>query len=196
MSYTSDIFISYRRRGDVEQWVQLHFRDRLQQTLTNLMGDEPRVWIDVEQEQGTPWPENIRSALLGSKLLIAIWSPDYFRSEWCMAEWKSMMARQDYVRKNGSQMPPALVYPVRYSDGDSFHPDAKLIQCRRDFSQLNYPFETFRDSLKYMDFHDAVHGIAEDLTRWLVDVPPWQADWPVETPKAMALFCLNVVTPS
>jgi hypothetical protein len=47
-----------------------------------------------------------------------------------------------------------LVYPVRYSDGEHFHPDAKLTQCRKDFSELNYPDDVFALSAKYLEFDD------------------------------------------
>ena len=185
MAYCSDVFISYRRRGDVEQWVQLHFMPRLRQALYNRLAHEPQLWIDVQQEEGTNWPDNIKDALRNSKLLMAVWSPDYFRSKWCMAEWQSMVARQAVVAANGEPMPPSLVYPVKYSDGENFHPDAKVIQCRADLSRLNYPYETFRDSPRYMDFHDLVEQIADDLARWLGTVPPWREDWPLAMPAAM-----------
>ena len=59
--------------------------------------------------------------------------------------------------------PSGLVYPVRYSDGEYFHAEAKATQCRKDFSGLSYPDEVFRESKKCLDFDDLVRQVAEEL---------------------------------
>jgi hypothetical protein len=53
MPYEHDLFISYRRRGDVKGWVQNHFCPRLREGLTNELPWEPKIWLDVDQEEGS-----------------------------------------------------------------------------------------------------------------------------------------------
>ncbi|GJL66943.1 MAG: hypothetical protein NPIRA05_19140 [Nitrospirales bacterium] len=185
MAYEYDLFISYRRRDSVADWVRLHLRPRLEQSLYDHLPHDPKIWIDVEQAEGVDWRENLTKGLTRSKLLLPVWSPDYFRSEYCMAEWVSMRKRQELLQQESIQLPPSLVYPVKYSDGNHYHKDAKAIECKKDFSSLNYPYQTFKDSARYMQFHDLVDQIAVELTVWLALIPDWREDWPIETPAPM-----------
>jgi TIR domain len=189
MSYEYDLFISYRRRGDVKGWVHNHFCPRLREGLINELPSEPTIWLDVEQEEGVDWPLNLRYALLRSKYLVAIWTPDYFRSAWCMAEWQSMLEREKRLGMRTEANPRGLVYPIKYSDGTHFHPIAKSTELKKDFSsQLNYPYASWADSATYLAFHDRVTEVAVDLADWLDDrkVPEWHKDWPALTPAPLA----------
>jgi TIR domain len=187
MAYEYDLFISYRRRGDVQKWVQRHFHPRLIESLTNELAWEPRVWLDVEQEEGVQWQANISRALLRSKYLLAVWTPDYFRSTWCLAEWRSMLAREEVLGMRSVETPRGLVYPIRFSDGKHFHVTAKATECKKDFSTMNYPYESWTESSSYLAFHDLVRDVASELSDWLADdrVPTWSDDWPLRTPKPM-----------
>src|ERR1700724_2694704 len=66
-----------------------------------------------------------------------------------------------------------------------FHPEAQLTQCRRDFSRLNYPDESFRTSAKYLEFDDQIQEMSQDLVRLIQGLPPWQRDFPVVEPQPM-----------
>jgi TIR domain len=189
MPYEHDLFISYRRRGDVKGWVQNHFYPRLKEGLTNQLPCEPTIWLDVEQEEGVDWPLNIRHALLRAKYLVAVWTPDYSRSRWCVAEWKSMLEREKHLGMRTKNNPRGLVYPIKYSDGQHFDPIAKATECKKDFSaQLNYPYPSWAGSTTYLAFHDRVNEVAADLANWLDEgkVPMWNEDWPVLTPAPLA----------
>jgi hypothetical protein len=63
-----------------------------------------------------------------------------------MAEWMSFKQRETQLGMFTEADPRGLIYPIRYADGLFFHPDAKLTQYRRDFSELSYPDEAFRES--------------------------------------------------
>jgi len=132
--------------------------------------------------EGVNWPEALKGAIRCSRLLCAVWSADYFRSHWCMAEWRSFREREERLGMFSSLQPQGLVYPVRYADGDYFHDDAKKTQCRKDFRTLNYPDDVFQNSLKYLEFDELVKEMAIELIAQLKAVPEWRADFPIVTP--------------
>ena len=44
------------------------------------------VWHDQEVEPGEPWAEAIRQQLDGARLVVALVSPDFLESKWCVSE--------------------------------------------------------------------------------------------------------------
>ena len=176
--YEYHVFVSYRRSGDVGEWVNNHFHPLLVRRLEALLNEEPRVFIDREMDIGTDWPSRLSDALHKSCCMVAVWSPSYFRSKWCLAEWQTIVERE---RMEGLKAPPShagLTYPVVYSDGDSFPAEAQAVQSRLDMHDFAYPFEQFRKSEKYLAFFDRMHEVAEDVTARLRTAPVWNADWP------------------
>lgn len=185
LAYEHDIFVSYSRSPTVGQWVCNHLVPRLEARLGNISRDKPKIFCDFKIEEGTNWPAELKRQLRGSRLLLTIWSADYFRSRWCMAEWESFQRREAELGLFSDASPQGLVYPVRYADGEHFHPRAKETQCRKDFSTLNYPDEVFRLSPKYMEFDDLVQRMADDLEVRLREIPPWRSDFPIVEPQAL-----------
>lgn len=180
--YEYDIFISYRRAPNVQAWVQNHFYPVLRDCLTDEISDEPKIFLDAQQEVGVRWPDNLARALHRSRLLVAVWSPPYFRSSWCLAEWHTMLQRERLLGIGGPADPMGLVYPVRYSDGDRFPEEARSVEQQVSFTDWRYPYRQFSESLAYLEFHTAVVKMAEYLAGRLDNVPQWQADWPVVRP--------------
>src|SRR5215468_12397722 len=97
MSYEHDIFISYRRSPTVGLWVQNHFVPRLEARLNDVAPAPVGVFCDFKMSDGTNWPSELKQKLLGSRLLLTVWSADYFRSTWCMAEWRSFRDRESLL---------------------------------------------------------------------------------------------------
>ncbi|HEY0803960.1 MAG TPA: hypothetical protein VGD84_02800, partial [Pseudonocardiaceae bacterium] len=102
----------------------------------------------------------------------------YFRSAWCLAEWKSMLAREEVVTPD---RPDGLVYPVVFSDSQSF-PKAASTRQSRDLKPWSNPFPSFQQSHDYHRFHREMLDIAAELGRKLHKAPEWQPDWPVFRP--------------
>lgn len=180
VSYRYDVFLSYRRSGygNASQWVRNHFHPLLVNCLSDELDWEPRIFFDLEAETGSYWPSLLERALLHSKMLVAVWSPPYFRSAWCLAEWRSMLAREQLVTPDE---PDGLVYPVVFSDSTSF-PQAAVDRQSRDLKAWSNPFPSFRQSHDYHHFHRAMVDIAAELGRKLHKAPEWQPDWPVCRP--------------
>jgi hypothetical protein len=186
VGYNHDIFVSYRRSPTVGQWVQTHLVPRLEARLNDIAPKPVRVFCDFKMADGVNWPAELKNQVRSSRLLLTVWSADYFRSTWCMAEWQSFREREELLGLFSGAATQGLVYPVRYADGDYYHPDAQLAQCKKDFSRLNYPDDVFKLSAKYLEFDDLVREMAGDLVRRLTKIPAWRKNFPIVEPKPMA----------
>ncbi|MGE4061546.1 MAG: TIR domain-containing protein [Sphingomonadales bacterium] len=182
MSYQYDIFLSYPRAGATGEWVRNHFRPVLEECLDLEMPVPPAIWYDEDQRPGVNWPLNLQQALLHSRLLVAVWSPPYFRSQWCVGEWQSMLARQRALGLSTVQNPLGLVYPVVFADGIHFPQEARDIQSRRDLSIWGIPFPQFRKTTAYQEFWTRMREVAAEIAAHLSMVPPWSPGWPVLSP--------------
>ena len=182
MDYDFDIFLSYPRKGNPGRWVHHHFHPLLRDCLNDHLGHDVQIFLDTEQPTGIPWPDHLKEALQKSRLLVAVWTPLYFRSSWCVAEWKSMLAREDLLDGEGQKPLRGLVYPIKYSDGDHFDQRAKDTLYRRDLSEFAFPYSCFTDSTKYLDFHATMNTVAVELEHHLQDTPPWRPNWPLIEP--------------
>jgi len=125
--YRFDLFVSYSHEKDVRHWVHRHLVPVLTQRLIGERGSA-EIYVDDRMEVGGRWPDELAWALRRSKVLLAVLSPRYFHSEWCLAEWCSFQRRQEKlaIGPDGPHRP--LVYPIRFSDGDRFPPDVGRIQ--------------------------------------------------------------------
>ncbi|MBP0593613.1 toll/interleukin-1 receptor domain-containing protein [Paraburkholderia sp. LEh10] len=192
MSYEWDIFLSYPRLGDAGQWVENHFHPRLKECLTNELAQPPRIFLDREQPTGVEWPENLKQALLQSRIMVAVWTPPYFASRWCMAEWTSMLEREIVLDKRGRKPARGLVFPVIYSDGKHFDPRAKQIQINFDFTEYNHPFKHFDSTPLYIDFNKLVKDLAISIDEHLTLAPEWEDGWPALEPPAVQTQSLEL----
>jgi hypothetical protein len=185
--YEYHVFVSYNRSGDVGEWVLNHFHPLLLRRLETVLADEPAVFIDKDIDVGSAWPQKLADALHHSCCMVAIWTPSYFRSGWCVAEWETIRERERLAGLRSRGNSGGLVYPVVYSDGTSFPPEAQQIQSRVDLRDYAYPFEQFRKSEKYMGFFDKVDEVATQLAATLSRSPQWDASWPTLNPPPPAL---------
>jgi hypothetical protein len=186
MDYKYDFFLSYSRKNPVGAWVRNHFHPELSQWVDSFAVQPARVFIDRDIEEGEHWPERLEQALRHSKYLVAIWSPQYFSSRWCMAEWQSMRSREARLGLATPQAPRGLIYPVVFSDGKSFPAPAQAVQ-RQDLSTLNYPNPEFKQTTRYLEFVDRMKSICESLATWIDErpAPAFDPNWPVVRPIAL-----------
>lgn len=181
--YVYDIFISYRREPPVLDWVRNHFYPLLDQWLPNFtpVTQRPKIFIDWQIETGAKWPAALKNALKVSRCLIPVWTPEYFRSEWCVAEWKTMIKREQLCRRGTTQNPLGLIYPVIFSDGEHF-PTGALDTQHKDLREWNYQYPVFRETAGYLAFDRAIQQLSQELANFIQRAPTWR-DWPVVTPR-------------
>jgi hypothetical protein len=177
--YEWDIFISYRHRAPMLDWLRNHFYPLLITWLPTFLTVEhdPRIFVDLNIETGNAWPPALSRALQRSRFMVAIWTPDYFKSPWCVAEWTSFREREAALGLQTEDDTSGLMYPLRYADGDSFPLEAQHVQ-QMDIREWNTPHLVFKDNPRYVEFDRKVQQIAERLGQRILQAPPWRPDWP------------------
>jgi hypothetical protein len=190
--YEYDVFISYSRSGNVGAWVNNHLYDMLKSCLIDELGSDARIFLDREMNLGTVWPDEVRRALSRSRLMLAVLSPPYFQSRWCLAEFETMAAREQHAGLAVDGGTQGLILPLVFADGHSFPPSASNRQSW-SVKDWGYPYPQFRHTPEYLSLHAQIRRLAEAVAKHRPTVPQWQADWPVlsaphPVPPARALL--------
>lgn len=88
-----DVFVSYPRAGSVlREWVY-RFIETLGKTSGTQLGMLASFFLDVEDRPDTEF-DQVRPVLDGSRVLLAILTPHYLASSWCLAEWQAFEERE------------------------------------------------------------------------------------------------------
>jgi hypothetical protein len=183
--YVYDVFVSYRHKPPVLDWIKNHFYPLLEQWLPNALpvGHAAKIFVDWEAiETGAAWPAKLQQALKCSRCLLPVWSPEYFRSHWCLAEWQTMLARERQLGMRTVELAEGLIYPVTFFDGEHFPPEARDCQ-QKDLCCWNSPHSVFRATADYVEFDRQVQALVQELAQMIQRAPAWQ-DWPVILPEA------------
>jgi hypothetical protein len=176
--YRFDVFISYSRRGSAPKWLMNHFYPKFLDCLADQIAPAPKVFLDTGMPRGRRWPDELVRALLHSKIMIAVLTPPYWASEWCVAEWNSMRAREKVLGLTGLARPQGLIYPILYSDSENFPDEGREIAWW-DFKELATPEPVFQESRDWIHFHRKVTDLARDVVGLLQQVPEWRPGWPI-----------------
>jgi hypothetical protein len=180
--YMYDVFISYRHEWPVLGWFTHHFQPLLEQWLPNYMPYRPRIFKDLLIGAGTKWPAGLRQALLMSRCIVSIWSPEYFRSKWCSAELQTMLRRERLLGLRTNRNPSGLIYPVLYAGAECLPSYVQVIQYK-DMSNWNFPYPVFKETVLYLEFDKQMQVLCQELAVMIQSAPPWQSAWPVVIPK-------------
>jgi hypothetical protein len=179
--YEYDVFISYKRAGgDLPTWVRTHFHPRLAAMLDDNLQHDAKIFCDQGPSGGPTWPQEVRTALKRSRVLVPVYSPKYFFDEWCLAELDSMRDRERLVAKSG-QPNKRLIQPVIYCDSEKF-PDRAKDRPMWSFKRWSQPYPHFETSPAYLDFDAELRRFVDELVRLIEHAPPWRPHWPVHTP--------------
>jgi hypothetical protein len=83
--YAADIFVSYSHSNDRDGWVT-ELKSKLASGLTEVSEDVD-IWFDADRLQtGDRFKQEIHEKLSNTRILVAVLSPAYLRSEFCMEE--------------------------------------------------------------------------------------------------------------
>lgn len=174
--YEYDVFLSYKRRQLTASWIE-GFKDRLTYWLTQeLGGREAKVFFDIESiEVGNPWPDKLREALKVSRCLVGMWTPDYFKSRWCVSEWRSFLEREKQAGIPGVR----LIAPIKCHDGEHFDSEAQSIQ-QFDLSQYwcTAP-KNFWETVRGGEADDLLKQFARRLADIVQQAPLFNPAWEV-----------------
>jgi len=142
--YKYDVFLSYSRSGHWETFVDDVFEPILVHWLGEELGRTPLIFKDrSDLFIGQNWPEMLEQALKRSRTMIALWSRQYFSSEWCCRELSFMLSRADEFRHR--QVFDRILLPAIVHDGSRFPHCVSDLQ-RLNLSEYADPFMT-RNSL-------------------------------------------------
>lgn len=178
MAYVYDAFFSYRRNVESNFWHE-RLKDKIKFWLDDALNKDAQIFFDTEDiPLGALWREEIGSALLASKCLICVWSPKYFQSDWCVAEWQTFEERSKKYDKR-------LVLGANFSDGDHYPAEAKE-RLYKDFRPWALTIPAFWDSEKAIDFEDqAIKPFVEKVAEAVNSAPDFCTDFPlIDTPGA------------
>src|SRR4029077_12623620 len=82
---------------------------------------------------------SLAQKLSRSKLMVPIFSRDYFQSRWCRLELALMHHRESKSKLRTAKSPFGLIIPVVIDDGDQFPFAVKAMQ-RTEFHEFANPF--------------------------------------------------------
>lgn len=194
--YQYDLFVSYKREPRDKQLVTPWLREvlnRVEYWVRQDMGGDPvRVFFDEESiEVGDDWPDELRDALLSAKCLLPVWSPEYFRSTWCVAEWQSFLLREKLIKENGGPQ-CKLVIPIRFHDGKWFPDEARRI-TPLDLSPYTATTPAFWESKRADELDQVIKDYAPKIAELVAKAPAFDPGWPValhepgESPRHVGL---------
>jgi hypothetical protein len=176
MTYQYDVFVSYRRTNDWPRYVEKLFYPMLQHWLDTTLGRASPVYLDVRlKETGQSWPHKLAEALSASKVMVCLWSKEYFDSDWCRAELSHMLARRAHVA--GDAAPPPLILAVLIHDGEDLQNDPDLGDIQQFALQhLSNPWMT-EGSSSAEQLSAELRLLAEDIEKAIGQVPNFDPDW-------------------
>jgi FxsC-like protein len=172
-----DFFFSYSRKNN-DVYLKRFLKD-LSKELSALRpannGQEAHFFDQHHLRRGMEWKQELLDALQNARVLVCVYSPDYFLSEYCGKEWQVFQARREQAIKVaqaagqiGVKLPPIIkpviwvpfdghapsaIGPIQYKDGDP-HAEVNtdgLMHIIRQFSKYKN---------KYWDY---IRALAEEI---------------------------------
>ena len=179
MAYKHDVFLSYTTSPPVGDWVHEHLLCFFESYLAQALNRPDANWF-VDREgisSGDSWPERINRSLARSRCMVAVWSPLYFKSEWCLHECAVMRHRERQLGYRTMQNPSGLILPINVFDGEHFLDFAKKIKwldCRKFLRQS----KVFKFTPRFMELEDLmIEWISNDVAKAINNAPPWSEKW-------------------
>jgi hypothetical protein len=176
MSYEYDVFFSYKHSPKSLYW-HCEVKDLLQEWLSQALGGRQcKIFMDKEAiATGERWRDSLRHALKHSKCLVAVWSPLYFQSQYCLSEWEAFRQRESQC--NLASL--GLVAPIRYHDGEFFPETARDVQMTdlREHTSLLPAYWTTRDAV---ELDAKIRVFAQQVAAIVNGAPEFDPNWPAE----------------
>lgn len=139
MSYQYDIFLSYNRKFPHGDWVNDIFLPFFKSYLEDALNlREVKIFIDIDEiKSGQAFDAKIKNALIHSKIMVSIFSPAYFLSEWCKKEFAIIDYRQRQCGYLTVENPNGLIVPIKIFDGEHFPEYVNEIFQITDFNKFS-----------------------------------------------------------
>jgi hypothetical protein len=173
--YKYDVFLSYKYNDRFLPWIK-EFERSLSFWLTQeLGGRQAKIYFDTEYIQsGTKIKEALKDAVISSKCMIGIWSPEYFHSKYCVSEWKSFLARE---RMLGGKI--KLILPVSIHDGEHFPDETTNIRIM-GLQEYSSTSNAFWNTAKSVELEEMIKIFAREVGIAVLSAPEFDPKWPFE----------------
>jgi hypothetical protein len=183
--YRYDVFLSYSRSGHWETFVDEVFEPMLTHWLGEELGRTPAIFKDrARLSIGQSWPDTLESALRSSRVMITLWSRQYFASEWCRHELSFMLARASLFKRRG--VSDRIILPTIVHDGKRFPTFLSVLQGL-NLSEYADPFMTVQSTLRDR-LSAKIQELSRDAASAIESVPDESHMWDVCDASYMALF--------
>lgn len=197
MGYKHDIFVSYRWRGDIKEWVDFVFVPILRNVLEELKTetDTSAIFHDDDRTlSGANVPSVLRDGVGNSKCMVCVMTTPYFtNSYWCSAELSAMLRREEETGARNNPDHTGLIFPVIFVDENEREPENRSIlysiaQARQLFMEIR-PLELneekfycvaagFKGTTSYDELRFAIRKwVKKSILPKLKEPPKWQAGW-------------------
>jgi len=182
MPYKYDVFISYKRGGTKERWVNENFLPLFKEYLGDSFAaaglDDPKIFLDTsELVEGEDFRNALITNVAQSKCMVAIISPPYLvRSQWCMYEFLSMRYREEVLQLGPNKVPKSLIWPVLLQEMDAYPPIINTIQLA-NYTKYNVIGEGFLNSEDYVSFQRDLRKDVKTVTGIVKNIPEWKSEW-------------------
>lgn len=171
MSYRHDVFISYCRDPQYwTAWTRDHFKHLMEIYLKQELGGKPDVFVDERIEEGADWPHELGEHLASSRIMVAVFSRDYFASQWCLHELDLMLGRSITTGSDSRLIIPVAVH------GPDHIPDELWRKQAARFEEFRVAYIQ-RESQLYLRFSLAMKALVPKISRAIVSAPPYMEDW-------------------
>ncbi len=181
MAYEYDVFLSYRRHGEWPRWVENVF----QPLFAHWLGEEypgVTVFIDYDIETGDSWPQRLGKALSESRILVPLFSRQYFSSPWCQLELSQMRAREERCNFRTAENPGGLIVPAHIHDGDGFPSPALAIQAAKLQAYTNVRLATGSATEEHLSAE--IRSWVPNIAKAIGSAPPHDNEWTRLTTEA------------
>jgi hypothetical protein len=172
--YKYDVFLSYKRANNWPRFVTAIFIPMFRHWLAAEMGRPPRIFFDADEiETGESWPRRLASGLASSKVMVCLWSNEYFCSPWCQAELSHMLARRQFTKISSGPLP--LILALVIHDGDSITRSLDDIQ-RMAIQEYANPWMA-RDSPRAEELADRIRKFCTHVDHAIRKAPICDPAW-------------------
>jgi hypothetical protein len=176
LSYQYEVFVSYRRSNHWPQFIGKHFVPMFRHWLSAELGPPPRIFFDSDLlETGQSWPDALARGVSRSRVMVCLWSREYFASEWCLAELAHMLARRKALT-TPTGPPPPLVLPAVIHDGEHIASELGDIQ-RLEIQKYANPWIA-SGSPTAEELSNQIRVFAGHVARALEQTPEYDGTWP------------------
>jgi hypothetical protein len=177
-AYKYDVFLSYSRAQQWPKWVRGVFLPIVEHWLSAELGRDVVIFHDARDIGiGHIWTGELEQGLASSRVMITLWSKNYFQSEWCLRELSAVLARADDFRSRG--LSGRIVFPVAIHDSTSEDlPELARSLQLESIQQFADPF-THEDSPLRESLSRTLQGLCRQAAQEITAVPDDTFSWPM-----------------